>query len=320
MWRWVSRRTFAVKPQASSQQQGAKEKAKAALDKQRAEWKSPYVEYKSRRTGAIAMKMGMIRLYDALGNSLPVTVLKMEDVTVVQQRTVDKNGYTALQLGAGAVKAKHVSRPRLGEFIKFGVPAKRHVQEFRVSPDCVLPVGTRIDVRHFIPGQMIDITGTTIGKGFQGVMKRWGFHGFPGSHGTSLAHRSLGSTGCRQDPGKVWPGKKMAGRMGNRRRTVQNVRLIAIDPVRELLFCYGQVPGKPGNIVRVADAVKLPTQFRDKNLALPFPTFTGPKAVASEESGPASWLFDKDFTATSKGNENAGKPMNPQKASAKGGK
>jgi large subunit ribosomal protein L3 len=290
------------------------------LEKQKAEWKSDYVEYKTRRTGVLAMKTGMVRLYDALGNSLPITVLKMEDVTVIQQRTQAQNGYTALQLGAGPIKAKHVSMPRLGEFAKFDVECKRHIEEFRVSPDALLPVGTRIDVRHFIPGQKIDICGVTIGKGFQGVMKRWGFSGFPGSHGTSKAHRSAGSTGCRQDPGKVWPGKKMAGRMGNRQRTVQNVRLVAIDPIRELLFCYGQVPGKAGSYVRVTDAIKLPTQFREKNLPLPFPTFDGPKAEATEDgTGPDNWIFDDAFTASTV-KDTGGKPMNPQKASAKSSK
>jgi len=320
MFRWVSRRGLAVKSQSSAAQSATKEKQRTLLEQQKAEWKSDYVEYKSRRTGVLAMKTGMIRLYDAMGNSLPVTVLKMEDVTVIQQRTVANHGYTAVQLGAGPVKAKHVSMPRLGEFAKFGVELKRHIEEFRVSPDALLPVGTRIDVRHFIPGQKIDICGVTIGKGFQGVMKRWGFSGFPGSHGTSKAHRSAGATGCRQDPGKVWPGKKMAGRMGNRQRTVQNVRLIGIDPVRELLFCHGQVPGKPGNYVRVTDAIKMPLQFREKNMPLPFPTFNGPRAELSEgESGPDTWLFEASFSSTSSG-EKESKMMNPQKASAKSSK
>ena len=321
MLRWISRRTFAVKPQASVSQAATKEKERALLEKRKAEWTSDYVEYKSRRTGVLAMKTGMVRLFDAMGNSLPCTVLKMEDVTVVQQRTVAQHGYTALQLGAGPVKAKHVSLPRIGEFAKFGVELKRYIEEFRVSPDALIPVGTRIDARHFIPGQKIDVCGITIGKGFQGVMKRWGFSGFPGSHGTSKAHRSAGATGCRQDPGKVWPGKKMAGRMGNRRRTVQNMRLVAIDPARELLFCHGQVPGKAGTIVRVTDAIKLPLQFREKNLPLPFPTFTGPRPEISEEkTGPETWMFDSEFTASMVGNEKEAKMMNPQKASAKGSK
>jgi len=317
MHRYITRRTFAANPAAASAQAAAKDRHRAEIEKRKVDWKSPFVEYKSRRTGVIAMKMGMTKLFDAMGNCLPVTVLKMEDVVVIQQRTFDNHGYTALQVGAGPAKLKHVGRSRLGEFQKFGVEVKRHVEEFIVSTDALLPIGTRIDARHFVPGQKIDISGVTIGKGFQGVMKRWGFSGFPGSHGTSKTHRSAGATGCRQDPGKVWPGKKMAGRMGNRQRTVQNVRLVAFDPIRELLFCHGQVPGKAGKYVRVADAIKLPAQFREKNIPLPFPTFVGERPQAAE-TGPSGWLFDSAFVT--KAVEEDARFINPQKASAKSGK
>ncbi|KAH9245962.1 50S ribosomal protein L3 [Batrachochytrium salamandrivorans] len=290
---WFVRRGLAVKA-TNTAEVAAKAAKREFIAEQRKNWKSPYVARESRRVGVIAMKVGMTRLFDGMGDMLPVTVLKMEDVKVIQQRTEESHGYNALQLGAAPVKPKHVPMSRIGEFQKFGVELKRIVQEFRVSKDCLLESGTRIDVRHFVVGQKLDVTGTTLGKGFQGVMKRWGFAGFPESHGTSKTHRSAGAIGSCQDPGKVWPGKKMAGREGGKQRTVQNVRLVAIDPVRELLFVYGQVPGHAGNYVRVCDAIKKPNQFRDLNCNLPFPTFAGPRYEATD-SGVHHWQFDAKF-------------------------
>lgn len=291
-----SRRYFsAAKPSGSATAAQNKEKLRAIQEKLRNEYQTPTFDaLKSKRSGALALKVGMTRIIDAVSGKLfPVTVLQMEDVVVLQQRTVPINGYTAVQVGAGPVKLSRVNKPQVGEFVKANLPLKKHVQEFRCSPDGLLEVGTKIDVRHFAAGQKVDVCGITQGKGFQGVMKRWGFKGFPASHGASLVHRSAGSTGCRQDPGKVWPGKKMAGKMGNDRQTVQNVKIYAIDPARSLLFCVGQVPGQPGNYVRVTDAVKLPMQFRELNLSVPFPTFKGDKFVLPEgqESGPANWIM-----------------------------
>lgn len=224
------------------------------------------------RTGAIAIKCGMTAGWDKWGARVPYTVLWFDDNIVTQVKLKGKDCTTALQIGAGQKKPKQLTKPVLGHFNKHNVPLKRKLTEFPVTDDALLPVGTPISVRHFVVGQYVDIAGITIGKGFQGAMKRWGFAGMPASHGASLSHRSLGSTGGRQDPGKVFKGKKMAGRMGGKRRTVKSVWIYKIDPARSLMWVRGQVPGHSGNFLFVKDAFhKRP----DLNIT-PFPTHFPP--------------------------------------------
>lgn len=211
-----------------------------------------------RRSGAIALKVGMMSILDRWGKKYPCTVLQLDDCQVVQVKTIDTDGYTAVQLGAGDMKAKRLGISRLGQFSKAGVHPKRSLQEFKVTPDCLLPVGTVIKARHFVPGQLVDVCSKSKGKGFQGVMKLWNFGGGRASHGNSLNHRTPGSTGQRQDPGRVFKGKKMPGRMGSDRITTQNLRIIKIDPARELIYVHGCVSGNAGVYVRVTDAVKGP--------------------------------------------------------------
>ena len=208
------------------------------------------------RTGVIARKLGMSRLFEADGTHVPVTVLQVADCEVVAQRTAATDGYTALQLGAGAAKVKNVTKPMRGHFARAKVEPKRRLVEFRVDADAMVAPGTRLAADHFIVGQHVDVTGTTIGKGFAGAIKRHGFHGLRATHGVSLSHRSLGSTGQRQDPGKVFKGKKMAGHMGDRRVTTQNLRVVAIDPSRGLILVKGAVAGAKNGYVLVRDAVK----------------------------------------------------------------
>lgn len=209
-----------------------------------------------RRAGIVAVKAGMTQEWDHWGVRIPLTVLWVDECQVVQVKRPEKEGYLALQLGAGIRRAKQVPVTLQGHFASAGVPIKRHVAEFRVSPDSILPVGHTLSAAHFVAGQYVDVTGTTIGKGFQGVMKKWGFAGQPASHGNSLSHRSAGSTGSCQDPGKVFKGKKMAGRMGGKRRTVQNCLVWRVDPIRNLIYVRGQVPGHKGNFVLIKDAVR----------------------------------------------------------------
>lgn len=208
------------------------------------------------RSGLIAQKLGMTRIYTDEGSQIPVTVLRVENCQVVAQKTADKHGYTAVQLGAGVPKIKRLSRAERGHFAAAKVEPKRRLQEFRVSPDNALPVGAEMSVEHFVPGQFVDVTGTTMGKGFAGGMKRWNFGGLRATHGVSISHRSIGSTGNRQDPGKVFKNKKMPGHLGVETVTTQNIEVVKTDATRGLIMVRGSVPGVKGAWVSVRDAVK----------------------------------------------------------------
>ncbi len=208
------------------------------------------------RSGVIAKKLGMTRLFTEDGRQVPVTVLQMENLQVVAQRTDERDGYSAVQLGAGAAKAKNVSKPMRGHFAVAKVEPKRKVVEFRVAPENLIDVGAEITAEHFLPGQFVDVAGTSIGKGFAGAMKRWNFSGLRASHGVSISHRSHGSTGQCQDPGRVFKGKKMAGHMGSTRVTVQNLEVVKTDADRGLIMIKGAVPGSKGGWVTIRDAVK----------------------------------------------------------------
>jgi len=208
------------------------------------------------RSGVIAQKVGMTRIFTDAGEHIPVTVLRLENCQVVAQRTAEKNGYTAVQLGAGRAKVKRLTRAQRGGFAVANVEPKRKVAEFRVSPENLIDVGAEITADHFVEGQFVDASGTSIGKGFAGGMKRHGFGGLRASHGVSINHRSLGSTGQCQDPGKVFKGKKMAGHMGDVSVTTQNLRVVKTDPERGLIMIRGAVPGAKGGWVLLRDAVK----------------------------------------------------------------
>ncbi|MBH0112326.1 50S ribosomal protein L3 [Novosphingobium sp. YJ-S2-02] len=209
------------------------------------------------RTGVIAKKVGMTRLFQEDGRHVPVTVLALEDCQVVSVRTEDRDGYVAVQLGAGEAKQKNVAKPQREHFAKAEVSLKMRVAEFRVADDALLEVGSTIAASHFVPGQLVDVAGHTQGKGFAGAMKRWGFGGLRATHGVSLSHRSHGSTGNRQDPGKVFKNKKMAGHMGDRQRTQQNLEIVRVDDERGLIFVKGSVPGAKNAWLTVSDAVKV---------------------------------------------------------------
>ena len=208
------------------------------------------------RTGVIAKKLGMARFFDEAGTHVPVTVLSLEGCQVVAQRTQDKDGYVALQLGAGAKKAKNTSKAMRGHFGKAEVEPKRKLMEFRVSEDMLIDVGAELTADHYLPGQKIDITGTTVGKGFQGAMKRWNFGGMRATHGVSVSHRAHGSTGQRQEPGKTFKGKKMAGHLGQETVTTLNLTVWRVDVERGLILVKGAVPGTEGSFVKIRDAVK----------------------------------------------------------------
>ncbi|WP_296221384.1 50S ribosomal protein L3 [uncultured Sphingomonas sp.] len=209
------------------------------------------------RTGVIAKKMGMTRLFQDDGRHVPVTVLQLEGLQVISRRETERDGYTAVQLGAGVAKAKNVAKPQRGHFGKAEVEPKAIVHEFRVSEENLLDVGAEISADHFVAGQFVDIQGRTQGKGFAGAMKRWNFGGLRATHGVSVSHRSHGSTGNRQDPGRVFKNKKMAGHMGDKNRTQQNLEIVGTDVERGLIFVKGSVPGSKGGWLFVNDAVKL---------------------------------------------------------------
>ncbi|WP_299437963.1 50S ribosomal protein L3 [uncultured Rhodospira sp.] len=228
------------------------------------------------RSGLIAQKVGMTRLFDAEGVHVPVTVLRVEDCHVVANRTRDKDGYVAVQLGAGRAKVKNTSKAMRGHFAKARVEPKKHLVEFRVSDDCLVPPGTELSAGHFVAGQYVDVVGTSIGKGFAGAMKRHNFRGLEMTHGVSINHRSLGSTGQCQDPGKVFKGKKMAGHMGFERVTVQSLEVVTVDEDRGLVMVRGAVPGAKGGWVEISDALK-------KALPDGVPTPAGIKAEAAPE-------------------------------------
>jgi large subunit ribosomal protein L3 len=210
------------------------------------------------RSGLIAQKMGMSRVFNDTGEHVPVTVLKVDNCQVVAVRNEETDGYTAVQIGIGKAKVKNVPKAMRGHFAKAKVEPKHRVGEFRVDPDQLISVGTKIGVDHFITGQYVDVTGVSIGKGFAGAMKRHNFGGLRASHGVSISHRSHGSTGQCQDPGRVFKGKKMAGHMGASQVTMQNLEVVATDDARGLILVKGAVPGSKGGYVRIFDAVKKP--------------------------------------------------------------
>ena len=227
------------------------------------------------RAGLIARKLGMTRLFTDEGEHVPVTVLQVDKCEVVAVRTVEHDGYTAVQLGVGTAKVKNVSKAMRGHFAKAAVEPKRKLAEFRVSPENLIDVGAEITADHFVAGQFVDVTGTSIGKGFQGVMKRWNFGGGRATHGNSVSHRVAGSTGQRQDPGKVFKGKKMAGHMGDEQITTLNLKVVSVDADKGLIMVKGCIPGSDGGWVLIRDAIKQPVR-KD----LPFPAAL--RSVASE--------------------------------------
>lgn len=221
------------------------------------------------RTGLIAKKLGMTRLFKEDGTHVPVTVLHLDNVEVVDARTNERDGYTAIQLGLGNAKVKNVTKANRGHFARTKVEPKKHLAEFRVSEDALLEAGTKLSVAHFVVGQKVDVTGQSKGKGFAGVMKRHNFAGLEASHGVSISHRSHGSTGQRQDPGKVFKGKKMAGHMGDERVTTLNLEIAAVDEERNLIMVRGAIPGAKNGLVLIRDAIK-----KARHADAPYPAAT----------------------------------------------
>ena len=263
------------------------------------------------RSGVIAQKVGMTRVFTDAGNHVPVTVLKLGQCQVVGHRAKDKNGYVALQLGAGARKVKNMSKAERGHFAVAKVEPKRKLAEFRVSEDALIPIGAEITADHFVVGQYVDVTGTSIGKGFAGPMKRWNFGGLRASHGVSVSHRSHGSTGGRQDPGKTFKNKKMAGHMGVERVTTLNLRVVQTDIERGLILVEGAVPGAKGGWITMRDAVKKalpkdapkPGKFRETGVQIQPVEKPAEKPAAAQDGG-------ADQTA-------AEKPVAPDQAAKK---
>ena len=245
------------------------------------------------RSGVIAKKLGMTRLFMEDGRQIPVTVLQLDGLQVVAQRTTDKDGYTAIQLGAGSAKAKRVSAPMRGHFAAAKVEPKRKLAEFRVDPENLVAVGEEITADHYFEGQFVDVSGTSTGKGFAGAMKRHNFGGLRASHGVSISHRSHGSTGQCQDPGRVFKGKKMAGHLGSVRVTTQNLQVVRTDADRGLIMVKGAVPGTKGGWVTIKDAVKKPFPENAvlpaalKSAAAAAPATEAPAGDAPAEGGEA---------------------------------
>lgn len=234
------------------------------------------------RTGVIAQKVGMTRVFDEFGQHVPVTVLKMDAVEVVSQKTSEKDGYSAIQLGYGKAKVKNVSKALRGHYAKSNVEPKKKMAEFRVREDALLEIGREVRANHFVPGQFVDVAGQSIGKGFAGGMKRHNFAGLEATHGVSISHRSHGSTGQCQDPGRVFKGKKMAGHMGDERKTVQNLEIFRIDEDENLILIKGAVPGSKNGYVFVTDAMKkaLPQEA-------PYPSHEVANAAPAKEEAKA---------------------------------
>ncbi|HTZ35725.1 MAG TPA: 50S ribosomal protein L3 [Stellaceae bacterium] len=245
------------------------------------------------RTGLIAQKLGMSRVFTDEGNHVPVTVLRIDNCQVVAQRTKERDGYTALQLGVGTAKVKNVSKPMRGHFAGAKVEPKAHLAEFRVSEDALVDVGAEITAAHFVAGQFVDVTGTSIGKGYAGGMKRHNFGGLRASHGVSISHRSLGSTGQRQDPGKTFKNKKMAGHLGAERVTTLSLEVVATDAERGVLMLKGSVPGSAGGWVLVRDAIK-----RAAPKELPFPAGLRGSGAAAEEAPEAETTDETETSAS----------------------
>jgi large subunit ribosomal protein L3 len=237
------------------------------------------------RTGVITQKIGMTRLFLTDGTHVPVTVLKLDGCAVVATRTQEKDGYTAVQLGSGFAKAKNTPKAERGHFAKAEIEPRKKVAEFRVDAENLLEVGDQLQADHFVPGQKVDVTGVTIGRGFTGAMKRWNFRGLEASHGVSISHRSLGGTGGRQDPGKTFKNKKMHGHYGDENITTQNLEVAKVDVERGLIMVRGAVPGSKGGWVMIRDAVKrkpkdvpMPASVKKRNAA--------PAAPAAEQAAP----------------------------------
>ena len=245
------------------------------------------------RSGVIAQKLGMTRIFTDAGEHVPVTVLRVDNCQVLGHRTAEKNGYVALQVGVGARKAKNVTRAERGNFAVAQVEPKRRLAEFRVTEDALIPVGAEITVDHFVVGQKVDVTGTSLGKGFAGAMKRHNFGGLRATHGVSISHRSHGSTGGRQDPGKVFKNKKMAGHLGAERVTTQNLKVVRTDVERGLILVEGSVPGANGGWILVRDAVKrklpdgvpVPGKFRVRGDGNAAPAAAAPAVEATGGEG-----------------------------------
>ncbi len=256
------------------------------------------------RTGVLAKKLGMTRFFDERGEHVPVTVLSLDGCQVTAQRTLEKDGYVALQLGAGTKKVKNTSQAMRGHFAKALVEPKHELTEFRVTEDNLIDVGAELTADHFVPGQRIDVQGVTIGKGFAGGMKRWNFGGLRATHGVSLSHRSLGSTGQRQDPGKTFKGKKMGGHLGVETVTVQNLTVFRVDAERGLIMVKGAIPGSEGSYVKVSDAVKnalhadapKPGGFRAPNAAHAVSKQAAPAEADAPEVTEASVAPEPDVT------------------------
>jgi large subunit ribosomal protein L3 len=255
------------------------------------------------RSGVIAKKLGMTRLFMDDGRQIPVTVLQLDGLQVVAQRTAEKDGYTAVQLGAGTAKAKRTSAPMRGHFARANVAPKRKIAEFRVSPDNMIGVGEEITANHYFAGQFVDVAGTSTGKGFAGVMKRHNFGGLRASHGVSVSHRSHGSTGQCQDPGKVFKGKKMAGHLGAVRVTTQNLQVVRTDADRGLIMVKGAVPGTKGGWVTIKDAVKKPVP---DNVILPAALKSaGAEAAKAAEAAAAAAAAEAEAEAKRLADEQA---------------